>query len=68
MLSLKNYFALPHRAMTALRACSDLSLADSFLARAFPPLSPPNLPNATAAGFFPFFVLERSGMSQHYRI
>jgi hypothetical protein len=45
-------FLFPHRANTALRAISDLRLADSFLARALPPLDAPSLLSATAAGFF----------------
>jgi hypothetical protein len=43
---------LPHRAKAPFRAISDRSRTDNFAARAFPPLSPPSLPNATAAGFF----------------
>ena len=52
------------RANTAFRAISLLRLAESFAARALPPLSPPSFPNATAAGFFPSLVvlLERLGM------
>lgn len=48
----------------ALRPSSDLSLAESFAMRAFPPLRPPNRPKATAAGFFflPVVLLERLGM------
>jgi hypothetical protein len=47
-----DFLAFSHRARTALRAislrCSDVS----FAARIFPPLEPPNLPKATACGFF----------------
>ena len=53
-----------HRVNTALRAISDRLFADSFRARALPPFRPPNLPKATAAGFFlPLMVLlERLGI------
>jgi len=55
------HFDLFQRAITAIRAISDLRFAESFLARALPPLRPPSLPNATAAGFFSLslFMLER---------
>jgi hypothetical protein len=58
------------RPKTARRAISDWRLAESFFARAFPPLRPPNLPKATAAGFFMVtaFVLERLGMMQLWHI
>ncbi len=51
----KNYFRpfrLAHRARAALRALARRWLAVSFCARAFPPLSPPSRPSATAAAFF----------------
>jgi len=53
------------RAFAALRADAVRCLAVSFLALAFPPLKPPSLPSATAAGFFFWsaFVRERLGMS-----
>ena len=59
------HFLLFQRARTALRASSDLLLAESFAMRAGPPLRPPSLPKATAAGFFFFrlVILERLGMS-----
>ena len=50
-MTLINYL-FPHLAAAAFLAISDLFLADSFSARAFPPFSPPSLPKATAAGFF----------------
>lgn len=57
-----HYFV--QRAKFALRASSDLSLAESLAIRALPPLRPPSLPKATAAGFFFLSVvlLERLGM------
>jgi hypothetical protein len=59
----KDYFLLLHRVMTALRASRDLALAERFFMRAGPPLRPPSLPSATAAGFFRLFVLlDRLGM------
>ena len=48
----KSYFLFFQRAITALRPSSDLPFAESFAMRAGPPLSPPSLPKATAAGFF----------------
>jgi hypothetical protein len=45
------YFA-PQRARAARRADALRSLAESILAVAGPPFSPPILPKATAAGFF----------------
>lgn len=41
-----------HRASAARRAISDRFALLSFAARAFPPLSPPSRPRATAAEFF----------------
>lgn len=41
-----------HLDWAAFRAIAFLLLADNFSALALPPLSPPNLPRATAAGFF----------------
>jgi len=41
----------PHRAWAAFWAIAFLFLAESFSARALPPLRPPNRPRATAAGF-----------------
>jgi hypothetical protein len=60
----KNIYAL-QREIAALRADSLRSLAESFLALAFPPFKPPSLPSATAAGFFFWFdfLRERLGMS-----
>ena len=60
-----SHLFLFHRAKTAFRAISDLRLADSFAMRPGPPLRPPSLPSATAAGFFFRFVFlrERLGMS-----
>ena len=56
--------------MTALRAISDLRRGESFAARAFPPLRPPSLPKATAAGFFSFptLLLERLVVCKVYKI
>ena len=65
---INNYFSARyffHRAKTAFRAISDLRFAESFLARASPPLSPPSLPSATAAGFFFFDV---GGMDGKYNV
>ena len=55
--------------MTALRASADLAAGDSFAIRAFPPLRPPSLPKATAAGFFslPVSLRERLGIHIGYR-
>jgi hypothetical protein len=47
------------RARTAFRAISDRRRAESFAARAGPPLRPPSRPNETAAGFFFFGALLR---------
>ncbi len=47
-----NYSDLPHRALAAFLAASERSSAVIFAALAFPPLSPPKRPSATAAGFF----------------
>src|SRR5271154_6303316 len=41
------------RDFAAFRAIADRFLAESLRARASPPLSPPSLPSATAAGFLP---------------
>ena len=43
---------LPQRAKAAFLAICIRFLGDSFSARALPPFKPPNLPRATAAGFF----------------
>ena len=61
----RHHFILLHRIKLALRASSDLPSAESFFMRAGPPLSPPSLPSATAAGFFFGIDLlrERLGMS-----
>ena len=58
------YFLFPQRTRTALRAISDLRSGESLAARALPPLRPPSLPKATAAGFFSltFLILERLGI------
>jgi hypothetical protein len=48
----QSLISLDHRAVAALDAISDRLAALSLLALARPPLSPPNRPNATAAGFF----------------
>jgi hypothetical protein len=48
--------AFSQRAITAFRALSLRSWAESFLARAFPPFSPPNRPSSCAALFF-FFTI-----------
>jgi hypothetical protein len=56
----KNYFgAFPqnHRATAAFRALARRCFAVSFRALAFPPLSPPNRPSATAAAFFFTFAM-----------
>ena len=42
---------MAQRALAARFAIRDRLLADSLAARAFPPLSPPRRPSATAAGF-----------------
>ena len=42
-----------HRAAAAFLAIALRLVADSFAARALPPLAPPSRPSATAAGFFP---------------
>ena len=52
-----NLLTLLHRAITALRAISERRFAESFFARAFPPLEAPSFDNATAAGFF-FLVFD----------
>jgi hypothetical protein len=49
--------ALAQRAFAARWAIAVLSSCDNFAALARPPFRPPNLPSATAAGFF-FFGLE----------
>jgi hypothetical protein len=41
-----------HRAIAAFLAMVDLRFGDRRAALALPPLRPPNLPRATAAGFF----------------
>ena len=41
------------RARAPFFAMEDRFAADSFVARALPPLRPPKRPSATAAGFFP---------------
>ena len=46
-------YGLRHRARAAFLAASLRSSGVIFLARALPPASPPSLPRATAAGFFP---------------
>ena len=46
--------ALAQRAFAARWAIAFLSSADNFAALARPPLTPPNFPRATAAGFFFF--------------
>jgi hypothetical protein len=51
-----HFLFLDHRARAALRAPSARSCAVNFLARAFPPLSPPSRPSATAAAFFIFAI------------
>jgi hypothetical protein len=43
----------PHRDFAARRAMDFRRALLNFLARAFPPLSPPSRPRATAAGFLP---------------
>ena len=71
-MSKKNrlYFCLFQRALTALRAISDLRFGDSFAARAFPPLEAPSLPKATAAGFLSSMalLLERLVIYKVYKI
>jgi len=64
------YFSLFQRALTALRAISDLRFGESFAARALPPLRPPSFPKATAAGFFSFSTLlfERLVICEVYKI
>lgn len=56
------FFLRAHRATAALRALALRSAADSLAARAFPPLSPPSRPKATAAAFF--FLLFTPQLSQ----
>jgi hypothetical protein len=51
-LTERNKIYFRHLAFAAFLAISDLFLAVRDLALAFPPFSPPNRPNATAAGFF----------------
>ena len=46
------HFLERQRFLAAFLAISDRRAAESFAARARPPLSPPSLPSATAAGFF----------------
>ncbi len=46
-------FAVFQRVRAAFFAIADRFLAESDLARALPPLSPPNRPSITAAGFLP---------------
>jgi hypothetical protein len=61
-----DFFFLFHRVRMALRPSSDLSFEESFDMRALPPLRPPSLPKATAAGFFFLIVvlLECLGMAK----
>lgn len=42
-----------HLTFAAFLAASDLCFFVIFFARAFPPISPPNRPSSTAAGFLP---------------
>ena len=52
-----------HRARAAFRAISDRRFLLSFFFRAGPPLSPPNRPSATAAGFFSLSPVASATMS-----
>ncbi len=56
------YFDFRQRAKTAFRAISDLLLAESFFALAFPPFKPPRRPKATAAGVFTLSGVEGVGL------
>jgi len=47
------YLIVPHLALAAALAISDLLLADRDSALALPPFFPPNFPRATAAEFLP---------------
>jgi hypothetical protein len=62
-----DFLFLFHRVRTALRPSSDLSFAESIAMRALPPMSPPRLPSATAAGFFFLLVglLECLGIKKY---
>ncbi len=53
-------FALAQRARTACRAISLRRSGESFDALIFPPLEPPSLPKATAAGFFFFSIVPKN--------
>jgi hypothetical protein len=52
------FFLAFHRAVAAFLAIATRSLAERLSALALPPLSPPSLPKATAAGFLLGAVLD----------
>jgi hypothetical protein len=54
-------YAFFQRVAAAFLAISVRFFFDKLAARAFPPLSPPSRPSATAAGFFPSSVLVSGG-------
>jgi hypothetical protein len=55
----RRFLALAQRANTAFLASSFLSSAVILEVRAFPPLSPPSRPSATACGFFCLAMIAR---------
>lgn len=56
-------FGLVHLVFAAFRAISLRFFEESFFALAGPPLSPPSLPRATAAGFFSLVGSEDRSLS-----